>query len=111
MEHRRRIVPRYEHRLARFSFYKVCVVGNDGGDLALDSFLAAISIHPGPGTFAGASVGIEIPQTDVTLAGLISNFPHANIRVGHRHVCYGREVEVEELAGNPEDALAQLVEL
>ncbi len=43
--------------------------------------------------------------------GLVTHFPNANIRMGHGNIRDRRKVEIKELAGDPEDALAQLLEL
>src|SRR6185369_13335883 len=105
MEHRGCVVPRDEYRFAGLAFNKVGIVGNDGRDVAIQSFLRAIGIHPGPRALAGASARIEIPETDVFLRRLVGDFPNANVRMSYGDVRYGREVEIKEFARDPEDAL------
>src|SRR6185369_346445 len=111
MNHRGRIVPGDQHRLAWFAFHEVGVVGNDCGDFTVDSFLRAVSVHPRARAFAGARVRIEIPESDVLLRRLVSDFPDANVGMRDGNVRDGREVKIEKLPGYPEDALAQLLEL
>src|SRR5258707_13577305 len=96
MKHRGRIVPRNQQRLSRFSFYEVRVVGNDRGDLAVDSLLAAISIHPGAGAFARARIRIEVPQSDVLLGSLVRHFPDSYVGMRDRDVGRRREIKVEQ---------------
>src|SRR5678815_4227287 len=88
MEHSGRIVPRDQHRLAWFSFNEIGVVRDDGRDLAVDSLLGAIRIHPRARAFAGARVRIEIPESDVLLRRLVSDFPDANVRMRDGNLCH-----------------------
>src|SRR5690349_18924306 len=106
MEHRRSIVPRDQQRFTGLALHEVSVVGNDRGDLAIDSFLGAVSVHPRARAFPGARVRIEIPETDMFLRRLICHYPDANVGMSNRNTCHRREVEIEELARDPEDALA-----
>src|SRR4051812_43507215 len=111
MEHRLRIVPGDQQRLTRFAFNEVCVVGNDSRDVSVYAFLRAVGIHPRARAFASAGVRIEVPQTDVLLRRSISHFPNTHIRMNDRNVSRWCKVEIKELARNPEDAFAQLLEL
>ena len=40
------------------------------------------------------------------LVGLVGDFPNANVRMSDRHVSHRREVEIKQLARNPENAFA-----
>src|SRR5258707_14874263 len=106
MKHRSRIVPRDQQRLTRFSFYEVRVVGNDRCDLAVDSLLAAIRIHPGAGAFARARVRIEIPQSNMLLSSFVGHLPNAYVGMSDGNVGRRREVKVESFSCDPEDAFA-----
>src|SRR5436305_4515973 len=111
MEHRGRIVPRDQYRLAWLTFHEIRVIGNDCRDLAVDSFLIAIGVHPRARAFTRARVRIEIPETDVFLCCLVGHFPDANVGMCDGNVGYRRKLEIEEFARDPEDSFAQLLEL
>src|SRR6185503_8023717 len=61
--------------------------------------------------FSSARIWIEVPETDVFLCGLVGDFPNANVRVSYRNVCDWREIEIEELTGDPENTFTQFLEL
>ena len=86
VEHRRRVVPGNQHRLARFAFHEVRVVGNDGGDFAIEALLGAIGIHPRARTFALTGKRIEVPEADVLAGGFVSDFPNFDVRMGDRNI-------------------------
>jgi len=107
MEQRLGIVPAHQQRLARRTLHEVRIVRNDGGHVAIELRLRAVSVHPGAGVLAHARIRVEIPQAHV-LAVLAEHFPHAHIGVVHGHAagCHRLELEAEQLAGDPEHAFA-----
>ena len=110
VEERDGVVPRDEDRLAGRALHEVCVVGDDGGDRALEALLVAVGVHPGPGVLACPRVGVEIPEPHQR-AGRVGDLEHAHVRVVDGDAVDRGEGEAEQLPGHPEHPLAQLLEL
>ena len=111
VEERARVVPADEDRLSVLALHEVRVVADDRGDRALEPLLGAIGVHPRAGALAGTRVGIEVPEADVLAARLVLHLPDADVGVVDLDAGDGREGEAEELTGDPEHPLAELLEL
>ena len=109
VKHGGRVVPRDQHRFARFSFHEVRIVGYDRHDFGPELFLRAVLVHPGTGTLACARVGIEVPPPDALAVAL--DLVDAHVGVIDRYVADFDELQPVELTRHPEHRLAHLVEL
>ena len=112
VEQRHSIVPTDEHRLAGLALHEVGIVGDEGGDLAVEALLFAIGVHPRAGLLADAGVGVEVPEADM-LAREVADRPDRDIGVVDRYGarCERLEDEAEELLRHEEHAFTELVEL
>ncbi len=107
-----RVLPADQQRLAGRPLHEVRVVGHDRRDHSVKAFLRAVLVHPRARLLVLAGVRIEVPEPDV-LALAVLDLEHADIGMGDRYGAGGnrREVEVEQLPGDPEHPFAQLLEL
>src|SRR5260370_7175189 len=102
MKHRGRIVPGNQQGLARLALNKVGIVGNDRRDLAVDSLLTAIGIHPRARALARPRVRIEVPQADMFAGGLVRDFPAAYIWMRNGHVRRPPKFSIQALPPDPQ---------
>ncbi len=109
MEQRLGIVPADQNRFSGFPFYKIRIVRNDRRHL-LQVLLRSIFAHPRAGLFPLPRVRIEIPQANV-FAVCIFDFPYPDVGSDSRDSVNFVELKTIELSGNPEDRLANLIEL
>ncbi len=109
VKHRGGIVPRDQHRLSRFAFHEVRVVGHDGQDLGPELFLRAVLVHPRARALACARVGIEVPQPYALAVAL--DLVDAHVGVIDLHIVDLYEAQAVQRIRQPEHRLADLFEL
>ena len=111
VKHRRRVVPRDQHRFAGLALNKVGVIRNDCRHLAVHAKLTAIGVHPRTRTLAVSGIRIEIPKADMLAGYFIFDLVNRDVRVIDRHARDRRKAEIEQLASDPKHCLSDLVEL
>src|SRR5690625_766078 len=111
MEERSRVVPRDQGDLPRCALDEVLIVRDDRRDLAIEPLLAPGGGHPGARPLTRPCEGIEEEEPDMVTRRLVGHLPDPDIGMVDGHILGGSELEIEELARDPEHPLSELLEL